>query len=99
MVQEGQIPPDTKAILCSALNELATRNFGSAAEFHWIEVPRNSGFTAGKPSTSSLVSMQANRALDFDTRKAILTEMSKVWSETTGCSEFELLMSVRDPES
>ena len=57
-VQAGQTAEREQARLSEGLRQLAREAFGDApeaVEIQWISVPEGFGFTAGAPSTSSLV--------------------------------------------
>ena len=97
LVQENQIPDDTQASLRSKLDGLAQQVFGAGLSINWITVPEGGGFTAAKPSTSSLVSVQSNKALAFEARKSILSKMCDIWMDDTGCSLDEIVAVVTDP--
>lgn len=98
LVQEGQLPPKTEASLRSGLEALSQRAFGISASINWITVPENSGFTAAKPSTSAIVSMQADKPLDQNTRVSLLKDICELWMRETQCSMDEIVASVTDPE-
>lgn len=97
LVQENQIPDETQAALRTKLDQLAQNEFGAGLTVNWITVPEGGGFTAAKPSTSSLVSIQSNKALAFEARKAILSKMCDIWMDDTGCSLDEIVAVVTDP--
>jgi len=97
LVQAGQISGETEAALRNQLAEFAQRAFAAPAQINWIVVPVGSGFTAGKPSTSSVVSMRSTAPLEQTTREALLRELSDVWMAETNCSHDELVAVISDP--
>ena len=97
MVQDGQISPATEASLRTGLNNFSERVFGEPIDIRWVAVPERSGFTAGKPSTSSIVSLTANRTLDRPERKELLIEICDFWMEQTKCSLDEVVGVINDP--
>ena len=97
IIQEGQISADGVAALQRDLNSFAQRAFGAPAEFSWLTVPKNSGFTAGAPSTSSIVSMRAAEPLAQSHRAELLNELCGIWTRITGCSLNEVVGVIADP--
>lgn len=97
MVQESQISPETEAALKSKLTAFSDKAFGAPIEIDWIHVPKGGGFTEAKPSTSSIVSMNANKPLDQETRIALLNDICDFWMAETGCSLEEVVAVIRDP--
>ena len=97
LVQAGQISAANEAILRSRLNEFAQREFGAPTAIRWIVIPEKSGFTAGKPSTSSVVSLAANEALDQPRRVELLKELCDLWIAETNCSIDEVVGIISDP--
>ena len=99
MVQEGQTPHEKRGDLERSLRHYTESAFGSAADIGWITVPAGSGFTAAKPSTSSIVSVTAPQPLDQAQRAALLSQLCDLWMEQTGCSLDEIVAVVNDPPS
>ena len=96
-VQEGQIDPATGEALRGDLSQLSQSALGSEAHINWVEVKNGNGFTEAKPSTSSLVSIQCDRALSKDERMAMMNNICDAWMEKTGCSLNEVIAAVYDP--
>ena len=97
MVQEGQIPPQTEENLRSGLGVFSEKAFGEPVEIQWVTIPERSGFTAGKPSTSSIVSVTSNKVLERPERKALLMELCDFWMAETKCSLDEVVGVINDP--
>ncbi len=97
VVQEGQSPDQNKQEIQRVVDGFVTRSFGEAANFAWIPVAPGNGFTAGRPSTSSVVAITANESLTAERREALLRELVALWTENTGCSEDEIVAVVSDP--
>ena len=97
VVQAGQTPDTRQAQLTEALNGFSRQNFGEPADITWMAVPEGSGFTAGEPSTSSVVSFTADQPLEQSRRIALLTALSDLWMGGTGCSHDELVAVINDP--
>ncbi len=96
-VQAGQSPDLHKEDLSALLNRFATARLGEAAQIAWIPVPKGNGFTAGKPSTSSVVAMTANENLTPERRESLLREFVTLWTNETGCSVDEIVAVISDP--
>lgn len=97
VVQAGQISAESEAVLRANLNEFAERSFGVPADINWIAIPERSGFTASKPSTSSVISMRANAPVARADREPLLRELCAIWTDETGCSLDEVVGVISDP--
>ena len=97
LVQSGQISSKTKDALRGKLSTFTHDAFGNSARINWIEIPENSGFTAGKPSTSSVVAIQSDAALKQPHRIALLTKLCDLWQGTTGCGPDDVVGVISDP--
>ena len=99
LVQEGQISQDRQSVLRHRMTEFAIAHFGSAAEIAWIEVAKNNGFTAGKPSNSVLIMMEADRPLQRHQREPMLKELGDVWMDISQLGADEVVTVIRDPQT
>ena len=97
LVQEGQFSSGTQSALRSKLNGFAYEAFGAGVDINWIEVPKTGGFTASKPSTSSLILMQAPAAVAQEKRAALLSELCHNWMAETGQTLNEIVGVISDP--
>lgn len=97
LVQEGQLSSSTESALRSKLDGFAYESFGVGIDINWIEVPKTGGFTASKPSTSSLVLIQAPAAIPQDRRAILLEELCKGWAAETGQTLHEVVGVISDP--
>ena len=98
IVQEGQTPDQNKGGLQAVLNGFTDAAFGENAQIAWIPVGQGNGFTEGKPSTSSVVSMTANKPLEADQRETLLRELVGLWTQETGCTVDEVVAVIADPQ-
>ena len=96
-VQAGQQPDLQKTELHGLLNRFTTTAFDAEAQVAWIPVPKGSGFTAGQPSTSSVVSMTASEPLSPARREALLRQFVALRTDETGCSVDEVVAVISDP--
>ncbi|MCG8416118.1 MAG: hypothetical protein MI746_18020 [Pseudomonadales bacterium] len=97
LIQEGQSPDLNKVEMHAAIQEFATRSFGLEAQIVWIPVAAGDGFTAGKPSTSSVVSITSNEKLDPAPRESLLREFVTLWTNKTGSTSDEIVAVIADP--
>jgi len=97
MVQAGQISESQQLELRAATSNFAQERFGSPAEFNWVEVPKGSGFTAAKLSTSVIVSIRANRSLTPSERIPLLHELEGIWREHADRGPDEVVSVITDP--
>ena len=97
IVQEGQSPDLHETELREKLTTFASTVFDSEPQFNWVRIPPGNGFTAGKPSTSSVVSMIANRPLSAEHREQHLRELVALWTSTTSSSVDEIVAVIADP--
>lgn len=97
VVQEGQSPDLHKREIHGLLDSFSKTSFGEEARITWIPVAAGNGFTAGKPSTSSVVSITANESLNPDRREFLLRELVTLWTDRTGCTIDEIVAVISDP--
>ena len=97
LVQEGQISAASEAVLREKLDAFTQKTFGSGVEISWIAVPKKGGFTASKPSTSSIVSMRAPAPVNQAERGPLLRELCSFWTAETGQTLNEIVGVISDP--
>ena len=96
-VQEGQSPDQHRGDIQTLLNTFTSASFGEDAQISWIPVAPGNGFTAGRPSTSSVVSITSNEPLNPERRESLLRQLVALWTENTGCSIDEIVAVISDP--
>lgn len=99
MIQEGQTAAGLRAELSDMLDRFGRQTFGQPVETSWVLVPPGNGFTAGQPSTSSIVSVSAPEPLEQDRRAGLLNTLCERWMEMTGCSLDEIVAVLSDPRT
>jgi len=99
IVQAGQVSAEVEATLRTNLSEFAERAFGEPAEINWRAIPERGGFTAAKPSTSSIISMTANKPIAQPERADLLKEMCELWVRETHRSLDEVVGVISDPQT
>lgn len=93
-LQEGQIPGDVVTQLADGIRQIAeTKHLGETVDLTWIVIPEGQGWTAGEPSTTSIVSLTAP-PMDQDHREAVLHAICELWMARTGCTAGEILATV-----
>ncbi len=97
VIQEGQEPDRRRGALATALESYVQSRLGAAPSVNWVSVARGNGFTAGKPSTSSVVVLTAPEPLTQERRESVLRELVDLWTTETGCSVDEIVAVVADP--
>lgn len=97
-VQEGQISANAEATLKREIRAFSERAFQEPADIDWIVVRAGNGFTAARPSTSVIASMQANAPLAHREREAMLKELSEICVRATVRSPKEIVACIRDPQ-
>jgi hypothetical protein len=78
------------------LQRLAAETFGEAPaeiEIRWVTVRKGFGFTAGKPSTSSLIARSVPADLGDAERAAFMRRVCDLWQEVTGCHRDEVVVT------
>ena len=90
IVQSGQISESQQAVLASRLSSITEAEFGQQAGTSWLVIDPGNGWTAGEPSTTSLVSMNVP-AMDAENRTRLLHAICDAWSEETQCSMNEIV--------
>lgn len=96
LVQEGQISPEQRAGLETKLRDFLAK-LGSPAEVRWGEILSGSGYTATKPSTTSVVVLTADAPLEQPARVKLLHELVDFWTKGSGCSVDEITAVIGDP--
>ena len=84
VIQEGQGPDQQRDQLASVLSQFTEEHLGDSMNVNWLPVAAGSGFTAGKPSSSSVLSLTANEPLTQQRREQILRDLVSLWTQQTG---------------
>jgi len=93
-LQEGQIPEHVVELLDRGIRDIVAANdLGKDVEINWIVVPHGQGWTAGAPSTSSVITL-TTPPIEQSQRVEILHALCNLWTENTGCRADEVLATV-----
>ena len=99
MIQQGQEAERRKVALGEGLRRLGERAFGDdpgAVEIDWVTVGKGFAWTAGEPSTSSVVIRSVPVGLAGERRERFLRSVCDLWVEQTGCSQDEIVAAAWD---
>ncbi len=99
LVQEGQTAERKQAELAEGLRRIGREAFRDPAEgveITWITIREGFGFTAGEPSTSSLVVRSVPVGLSDHEREAFMSRVCDLWKHVTGCTTDEIMVTALD---
>ncbi len=99
IVQEGQAADRKQDALEAGLRQLGQRFFGddpAGVAIRWTRQAPGWAWTAGEPSTSSIVVRSVPLGFDDTHREAYLRAVCDLWVETTGCSIDEVVATAFD---
>ncbi len=99
IIQEGQTPARKQAELAEGLKRIGHELLDdpeAGAEIAWVSVPEGFGFTAGVPSTSSLVVRSVPVGFADAEREAFMARVCDLWKEVAGCSTDEIMVTAWD---
>ncbi len=99
MIQEGQAADAKRGALEAGLRRIGQECFGddpAVAEITWRPVRRGFGFTAGEPSTSSLVIRSVPVGLPLAARERFMRRVCALFETETGCHVDEVVVTAWD---
>ena len=99
IVQEGQEAERRQDALAAGLRKLGAEHFGDdpdALEIEWRVVRKGFGWTAGEPSTTSLIVRSVPEGWPGEQRETFMREICEMWSATTGCTINEVVVTTWD---
>ncbi len=99
MIQEGRITPAQIESLETGLSGISSQYFDLPATTVWTTVAAGNGWTAGEPSSTSIVVMYVPPGLAQERRTRLLESICSLWSDVTGCSINEIVATARDLQS
>lgn len=97
VVQDKQVSSASEAVLRKSISAFTEKHFGAPAEIAWLRIPERSGFTAGQPSTSAIVSIRANAPVSKAEREPLLRELCELWMTETDQTLNEIVGVISDP--
>ncbi len=99
IIQEGQAAEAKRDALERGLRQIGQECFGddpAATDVSWRPVRRGFGFTAGEPSTSSLVIRSVPVGLPLKEREGFMRRVCALWETETGCHINEIVVTAWD---
>ena len=99
MAQQGQASEKRKTELSDGLKGIAEELLGqdpNETEIAWMIVDEGFGFTAGMPSTTTLVVRSVPEGFPDDQRTHLMTRICDLWQDVTGCTTNEIVVTVLD---
>lgn len=99
IIQEGQAADQRVDVLEEGLRRLARKFFDddpADVGIRWTRQPAGWAWTAGEPSTSSIVVRSVPVGFDDGVREKFLRAVCDFWVETTGCSINEIVATAFD---
>jgi len=99
ILHAGVVPERLRPELAAGVGDSYTRLFGvPAAEIgvDFTELPRGRFFTAGRPSTSSIIAGTVPAGTPDEQRHRLLAEITALWCEVTGCTPHEVVVTAAD---
>ena len=99
VIQEAQEADRKKETLATGLKDIGRESFGddpSATEISWVVIKKGFAWTAGEPSTSSIVIRSVPNGLPLDRREAFMRRVCDLWKNETGCSINEIIVTAWD---
>lgn len=99
LIQEGQAPDQKRAELAEGLVRIGHECFGddaSSIEIAWTVMKKDFAWTAGQPSTSSLVIRSVPLGLPTPEREAFMLKVCDLWESVTGCTTNEIIVTAFD---
>ena len=99
IIQEGQAADRSIDALEAGLRRIGRDFFDDEPAdvgIRWTRHAPGWAWTAGEPSTSSIVVRSVPEGFDNDRREALLRAVCDLWVETTGCSIDEIVATAFD---
>jgi len=99
MIQEGQMAHRKQEDLARGLRRIGQETFGDdpvETEIAWVVLKQGYAWTAGEPSTSSIVVRSVPVGLPLPEREAFMRRVCDLWEQETGCSIQEIVVTAWD---
>ena len=88
---KGRIAGEITRIHCETTGERP-----SFVNVLFLDLPEGTSFAAGRPSTRSFVMGEIRYGHDVQSRRALLRDLSQMWTRLTGQSEAELIVGLKE---
>ena len=99
ILHEGVVDEGSRPRLAHELRRIYAGIFGAAEDqvaVEITEIPNGKFFTAAKPSRSSLVGAGVPDGTSRADRTRLMSEISAMWCDVTGCTPNEIVVSASD---
>lgn len=99
ILHEGVVSEAVRPVLADGIRRVYSALFevpGEAVIVDFTELARGRFFTAGRPSTSSIVAGTVPSGTSTAQRHRLLSEITALWCETTGCTPHEIVVTAGD---
>jgi phenylpyruvate tautomerase PptA (4-oxalocrotonate tautomerase family) len=99
ILHEGVVPEALRPELAGGLGGVYARLFGVPAAEIGVDfsvMPRGRFFTAGRPSSSSIIAGTVPAGTPDERRHRLLSEITALWCEATGCTPHEVVVTAAD---
>jgi hypothetical protein len=99
IIQDGQAAHRKQDALAEGLRRIGRDAFGDdprATEIAWVVLKEGFAWTAGEPSTSSVVVRSVPVGFPAAQREAFLRSVCDLWTTVTGCSIEEIVVTAWD---
>ena len=99
VVQEGQRADERRGELEQGLRDIGVQAFGDTPgddDIDWRVMRTDFAWTAGEPSTSSIVVRSVPVGLDDDRRERFMRDVCELWERVTECSKDEIVVTALD---
>ena len=99
ILHEGVVEKALRPTLAREIRRLYASRFGGAEDDVTVdvtEIPKGRFFTAGEPSRSSLIGGSVPKGTTSADRTRLMSDITAIWCEVTGCSPNEVVVSVSD---
>jgi phenylpyruvate tautomerase PptA (4-oxalocrotonate tautomerase family) len=98
---QGLVSESAKAKLAEEMTSMYCNITGAPES--WVkvlfqEIPEGECFAGGKPATQSMILALNRHGRDLETRRAMLRQLSEMWTRITGQSEAELWISLTETD-
>jgi phenylpyruvate tautomerase PptA (4-oxalocrotonate tautomerase family) len=95
----GLVTDDARTLIATEITRIHCSATGAPPAFVnvlFVDMPDGNYFTAGLPSTHSLVVGEIRCGRDIATRQALLRDLSQMWTRLTGQSDTELVVALKE---
>ena len=98
LLHQGVVDPRLHSRLSQDLQRIYSSQFGGAGEIavEITEIPRGRFFTAAEPSRSSLIGGSIPAGTASADRTRLMSSITAMWCEVTGCVADEVVVSISD---